>query len=381
MSPNDLFLICRNLFPQYPADILQKMVAYMAVLNEETMVKRSFAREGAPWEFNPRDVIRWATLLDRTDPPAHPSEYLSSVILQRFRTSDDRARACELFGSLFLGETHVDRPPAFASPTHLQVGHHHGQRGGRLSHLRSGRVLQAYLSAFESLGMCIENGWLAILTGPRNSGKTALVRTMANLMGRTLREVSINNATDATDALGSFEETDLGYCYSDVIREVVNLVDDMSSSDFGSRLHATAGYLTMLHRQLVWKHALLRRGLGTSASRLLPEDIFNAIAVEFGPEVISSPSTPAGDRALLHLLAGQVVPIALSHLSRYISHSDSSSPSHLRTLRTYLGTLECSHLYRTIIQMRRNFSQTSSIPPDAMLAQPLYAISALARHF
>ncbi|RDX53520.1 midasin [Lentinus brumalis] len=564
MSPNDLLLICQNLFPTYPVELLQKMIAYMAILNEETMVKRSFAREGAPWEFNLRDVIRWATLLHHANPPAPPAEFLSSVILQRFRTPEDRERALELFSRLFPGETYVHRPPAYVSPTHLQVGHHHGQREGRLSPVRSGRVLQASLSALESLGMCIENGWLAILTGPRNSGKTTLVRTMANLLGRTLREVPINNATDATDVLGSFEETDLGYVISDVIQEVADLLDDISSSEFGSRLHATTDYLTILQsygrtsgdtslaglvigltevlsglgdlpesyrtrrhraqarvqelsrrrtqaarlewvdgplvralkeghwllldganlcnpsvldrlnslcemggslalnergavngevqilyphpdfrlfmcvdgqygelsramrnrgieialtasfdnedlcrladhlrcssialsggfdlRHLVSQQALIRRGLDqhprsgpasmrTSASRLLPEDTFNSVAVELGLQVISPPSTLAGDRATIHFLAGHVIPIALSHLSRYVLHPDSSSTLHLHNLRTYLGKLECSHLYRTIIQMRKNFSQTSSIPPDAMLAQPLYALSALA---
>lgn len=39
-SSADLLLICRNLFPNYPAELLEKMIAYMGVLNEETMVKR-----------------------------------------------------------------------------------------------------------------------------------------------------------------------------------------------------------------------------------------------------------------------------------------------------------------------------------------------------
>ena len=554
MSPNDLLLICRNLFPSYPADLLQKMIAYMAVLNDETMVRRSFAREGAPWEFNLRDVIRWATLIHRTDPPAHPSEYLSPIILQRFRTPADRERAQELFSGLFPGETQVDRPPVYVAPTHLEIGHHHSQRGGRLSALRSGCVLPSSLAALESLGLCVDNSWLAILTGPRNTGKTALVRVMANIMGKTLREVSINNATDATDVLGSFEETDLGYAVADVIQEVANLVDDISSSDFGSRLHATADYLTLpqssarvassmpladivnnlteilngldgipepyktrrsrvqvrvqelsgrrtqaarlewvdgplvralkeghwllldganlcnpsvldrlnslcemggslalnergavdgevqilnphpdfrlfmcadaqygelsramrnrgieiamapsfdvedLHRladylrcslmtlhdgldlrQLVSQQALIQRGLGQHsfrpestclpASRLLPEDSSNAVVATLGPEIMSSSGVTLGDRAILHFLAGHVVPIAFPHLSRYISQSNSPSALPLRTLHTYLETLECSHLYRTIIQMRKDFSQKSSIPPDATLAQ------------
>lgn len=252
MSPNDLLLICQNLFPNNPAEILQKMIAYTSLLNEETMVKRSFAREGAPWEFNLRDVIRWATLLHRSDPPAYPSEYLSSVILQRFRTAEDRARAHELFSNLFPGHRQVeDRPSAFLSPLYLQIGHHGASRGARCSSLRSGQILQSSSAALESLGICIEHGWLAILTGPRSSGKTTLVRTMADALGKTLQEVSISSATDATDILGSFEETDLGYRASGVLREVVNLCEEIACSALGSRSLATSDYFARLHA-LTW---------------------------------------------------------------------------------------------------------------------------------
>ena len=242
MSAHDLLLICRNLFPQYPPELLEKMIAYMTVLNEETMVKRSFGREGAPWEFNLRDVIRWATLLQDPQAPIHPSQYLSSVILQRFRTVEDRHRAHDLFSSLFPGEYHVDRPFTVVSPSFLQVGHYAAERSHRLASSPSGRVMQTSLSALESLGMCIKNGWLAILTGPKNSGKTTLIKTIAELMGKMLQEVSINNATDATDILGSFEETDFGYHVAEVIREVLDLLDDVSCLGAGSRYHAASDY-------------------------------------------------------------------------------------------------------------------------------------------
>ncbi|KAI0357543.1 midasin [Trametes cingulata] len=246
MSSADLLLICRNLFPGYPSELLEKMIAYMGVLNEETMVKRSFAREGAPWEFNLRDVIRWATLLCSSDPPAHPSQYLSSVILQRFRTSEDRSRARRLFLDIFSGTQPLDHPEFTITPLHLQIGNHLSQRRGRRSAVRGGRFLQESLPALESLGTCMAHGWLAILTGPKNSGKTTLVRTMASVLGKTLYEVQVNNATDATDILGSFEETDLGYRVAGVVRRVLDLLDDLSCSDSGPRLHQAFDFAALL---------------------------------------------------------------------------------------------------------------------------------------
>ncbi|KAI9068715.1 midasin [Trametes sanguinea] len=245
MSSADLLLICRNLFPQYPSDLLEKMISYMGVLNEETMVKRSFAREGAPWEFNLRDVIRWTTLLCKVEPPAHPSIYLSSVILQRFRTPEDRSRALMLFTRIF-GECDVDGPVPVLTPSHLQIGHFRSKRSGRLSASRGGRILRSSIAALESLGICVSNGWLAIVNGPKNSGKTTLVRTLANLLGKTLHEVSINNATDATDILGSFEETDLGYRLSGIIEKLLAVVEEISCSDSGWRLSMVSDYVASL---------------------------------------------------------------------------------------------------------------------------------------
>ncbi|KAH9891844.1 midasin [Cubamyces lactineus] len=548
MSSADLLLICRNLFPNYPAEMLEKMIAYMTVLNEETMVKRTFAREGAPWEFNLRDVIRWATLLCDSDPPAHPSLYLSSVILQRFRTSADRLHAHKLFSDIF-GHHDIDRPLPVVTPSHLQVGHYRSRRAGRLSARRSGRILQGSLSALEALGTCVTHGWLAILTGPKNSGKTTLVRTMANMLGKTLHEVPINNATDATDILGSFEETDAGYHVSETSRRVLDFLEEVSCLGSGSQLHAASDYSLVLrslpgnidslaqlldnlsglsepyrsrcaalrsevqllserthqtgglkwvdgplvralreghwllldganlcnasvldrlnslcemggtltlnergsvngsvqvlhphpdfrlfmcadsqygelsramrnrgieisltsdsetedarrildyvrctprlchaisdYRSPITRFSWIRRGLLSASGatctvsrpcdRLLLEDCSNAHASDLGRALSFLPQAVSPRRAALYFTAANVIPDALHHLSRLLPYlDDTPSSSFVSILRTFLGTIECSDVYRYIIQLRSNHSHSSQTPCDVLLAQPLY---------
>ncbi|KAI0373653.1 midasin [Pilatotrama ljubarskyi] len=559
MSSADLLLICRNLFPDYPPESLEKMIAYMSVLNEETMVKRSFAREGAPWEFNLRDVIRWATLLCNSDPPAHPSQYLSTVILQRFRTPEDRHRARKIFADIFSEEHDLNRPGLTITPSHLQIGNHLSQRRGRHSAVRGGRVLQESIPALESLGTCIAHGWLAILTGPRNSGKTTLIRTMANMLGKTLYEVPINNATDATDILGSFEETDLGYRLAGAVRTVLELLDDLSCSDPGPQLHRASDYTALLrslsegapsqtirltvevlarvldrlstipepHRarceaaraevrqlqerghqagRLEWidgplvravkeghwllldganlcnasvldrlnslcemggsltlnergavngavqvlqphpdfrlfmcadsqygelSRAMRNRGIEISLTTSLGSDDLRRIAdhvrcssrlvfrgpdyrrpvtlyslhtrgllnqptlplspIDYCPErlleddspnqraavllpSITPTSSASSRRAVMYFIAANVVPDALTFLSRLLPYCDNSSSSaFLSTLQSFLGMIECSDVYRTVIQMRRILSHSCQIPCDVLLAQPLYS--------
>lgn len=64
------------------------------------------------------------------------------------------------------------------------------------------------LPAMEALMKCIDMGWLAILTGTRGCGKTTLVRQIAMLQGRKLREFSMSAEVDTLELLGSFEQAE-----------------------------------------------------------------------------------------------------------------------------------------------------------------------------
>ncbi|KAJ7625290.1 midasin nuclear AAA ATPase [Mycena polygramma] len=210
LTASDLLLVCHHLFPAIGPEILQAMISFNTTLNEEVSTKRSFARAGSPWEFNLRDVLRWATLLDSSASPAHPNELLRSVYLDRFREVDDRCRARLLFDQIFQTDSqNLEQTPSWAISTrHLQFGGFHCPRQNYAVLSRPGRILKMQLRALETAGHCVSQSWLAIVTGPRNSGKTELVRTLANFSGRPLREISLNSATDTMDILGSFEQVD-----------------------------------------------------------------------------------------------------------------------------------------------------------------------------
>ncbi|KAJ7086033.1 midasin nuclear AAA ATPase [Mycena belliarum] len=210
LTSSDLLLVCQHLFPVIGPEILQAMISFNTALNAEVSIKRSFARSGSPWEFNLRDVLRWATLLESSASPANPSDFLRSVYLDRFREVDDRRRARLLFDQIFQSSSGLaERAPSWAiAAQHLQFGAFQSPRQNLAVLGRPGRILAMQLPALETVGHCISQSWLAILTGPRNSGKTELVRTLANFSGRYLHEICVNSATDTMDILGSFEQVD-----------------------------------------------------------------------------------------------------------------------------------------------------------------------------
>ncbi|KAK0187828.1 midasin nuclear AAA ATPase [Armillaria mellea] len=235
LRPDDLHLVCGHLFPNIDQDIRRAMVIFNAKLNDEVCARRSFGREGSPWEFNLRDVIRWGSLV--LSSKKHPIEYLRAVYLHRFRTSQDRQVACKLFDQIFrIDSARLAQNPAWSiTASYMEVGRFVTQREKHTATSRPGRVLKMHLSALEAAGHCLAQSWLTIITGTRDVGKTALVRLLAHLTGNRLQEVSISPATDTMDILGSFEQVDLNAAASTLVQEAVQLAGQYSRTSLGSR--------------------------------------------------------------------------------------------------------------------------------------------------
>ena len=74
LERDDLLYITRSLYPTIPAPTLAKMVDFNQNVHEDTMVHRKYGHQGAPWEFNLRDVFRWCDLVQ-----AAGSEALAAI--------------------------------------------------------------------------------------------------------------------------------------------------------------------------------------------------------------------------------------------------------------------------------------------------------------
>lgn len=221
LEPRDLYTVCSHIFPTIDETTLRAMISFNLQLNQEITIQRSFAQAGFPWEFNLRDIIRWATLSSSTTCP-EPSMFLKSIYLHRFRSLQDRSCAKKIFESAFCSRScDIERTPTWTiTDSEIQFGHFTWTRQNYAPLSPPRRVLKMQLSALESLGDCISQSWLAILTGPKISGKTNIVRTLANASGNVLWEVSVNSSTDTMDILGSFEQVDTR-------RRLLALIDDM----------------------------------------------------------------------------------------------------------------------------------------------------------
>ncbi|KAH9080394.1 midasin [Lactarius deliciosus] len=281
LTTTDLLLISKHAFPDYPEDWLKSMITYNSLLETETVMKRSFGRDGSPWEFNLRDIFRWGALLCGTDAPLHPVEHLRTVYLARFRTDSDRESARTLFDSTFnlSSEFLSIAPHPFISSSNVQVGHFvEGRRQSFRSFLRPGVVLQAHLPWIEAMGLALQKGWLVIVSGTPDSGKTSLVRVVAELTGNALQELSVNHAMDTSDILGSYEQVDANFHALSLVCRVLQLVETISRTFDGCRSHNLSN-LGQLRAAITTPPPiealpdLLRATLSFLESLLIPDDL------------------------------------------------------------------------------------------------------------
>ena len=244
LHSKDQLLISQHLFPDYPIDWLEGMIIFNSRLNEEVVHKKAFAREGGPWEFNLRDLIRWGSLLKVNDRLAHPSEYLHILYLHRFRTPDDRERVARIFMESFPIRPTFHAPRPSISPSYLQIGAHLSTRKNFSPHQTHPPLLPSHLKYLETIATCSSKGWLVILTGERSSGKSSLLRILSSLSGNFLQEISINPTTDTTDILGSFEQVDVNLRLNELRHKFDAFIDDLvRCSDFiGTQTLAPSSY-------------------------------------------------------------------------------------------------------------------------------------------
>ncbi|KAL9936347.1 hypothetical protein V8E36_004415 [Tilletia maclaganii] len=215
MTDSDMLKICQDIFDFVDPNLISDMIRFNARLQEATMLKNAFGRNGAPWEFNLRDVLRWMVLLPRLakdDQRKVAIKRTRSMYLDRFRTVADQQAAWRLFEQVF-GAQHSfpETPVPFFSSSHLQIG---STTLPTLRHLRAETtgppraLLQAHLPALDTLCESVKHGRLSIVIGPAGSGKTSCVQTLAAAAGVALEEIRMSPGMDTSDLLGSFEQED-----------------------------------------------------------------------------------------------------------------------------------------------------------------------------
>lgn len=240
LDPTDLLFIANAMYAEIGLDNLRKMIEFNRRMHVATMIECKFGRKGSPWEFNLRDVFRWCELLQSdlkrsTCAVISPGRYVDHIYRQRMRTEDDRQHVVQLFEEIFE-ETynHDDFPHYTITPHALQIGQSYLPR----RQLRSSSdaitndaghsiLLHKSLNPLESIMKCIEMNYMCILTGPTASGKTSLVKFVAQMTGNRLHKFAMSSSTDTIELLGGFEQVDMTQRHKKLIEQIRSAFDEL----------------------------------------------------------------------------------------------------------------------------------------------------------
>ncbi|XP_030747857.1 midasin-like isoform X2 [Sitophilus oryzae] len=230
-SSKDMEIILTKQFPNIPKNIIQKMIEFNYKLSGE-LSKYSFGTKGAPWECNLRDLTRWceAILYHYNHNSTSNTKYFSPestiqlIYIDRMRSESDKTRVREIFVEVFGCDIKGSQPVSYVNRGRVYFGDSSIDRSktGPNEHVLEDReylILRNQLGVLRSLSYCVNQNWLAILVGSSGVGKSSVVKTLANLAGKTLRTLPVTSAMDTTDILGGFEQTNYSRHLEEIARE------------------------------------------------------------------------------------------------------------------------------------------------------------------
>ncbi|KAJ1674966.1 AAA ATPase midasin, partial [Spiromyces aspiralis] len=263
LNRDDMMMICQNLFaasfgrasddPSSAArdDVARRILGQVLAFNDEvyreTMVTRRFGREGSPWEFNLRDVLRWLEISVSRTPSmqfdAAVRYFVRMLYVDRMRNPADRQHVADLYHRVF-GDAIADlvkgNPHYTITPARIQVGGAVLDRRAVAQRPLTGgvsslRLLRHQLRPLESAMHCLSMSWMPILIGKSGVGKTSLVRWLAATAGYPLVEFSMNTGVDTMELLGGFEQVDLFRHFEHVRQRIYALIKRIEQEVLASR--------------------------------------------------------------------------------------------------------------------------------------------------
>ncbi|PVH31778.1 hypothetical protein PAHAL_9G230700 [Panicum hallii] len=230
LSEEDYLFICKSRYhPLISESFLRNLIRFNNRLHMDTMVHRKYGQQGSPWEFNLRDIIRSCEIVAGCPDTLNDDCFLNTVYLQRMRTVDDRHKVVELFEEVFEKKPSIHQSKMlYVNPHCLTVGNASIRRNNFQSYKMQNNQLNIFpgiLNSLEAAMHCIHQGWLCILIGQNSSGKTSLIRLLAQLSGNTLNELNLSSATDVSELLGCFEQYNFFRQYKAVVTQVEHYVN------------------------------------------------------------------------------------------------------------------------------------------------------------
>ncbi|KAI5957391.1 MDN1 [Candida margitis] len=230
LKAEDLNFILSHVYPSVDSSQSANLIEFMSTIENEVVTRKLWGHSGSPWEFNLRDSLRWLSLYTAKNLQADTqiSDFMNMIICQRFRNPEDRTHAFDLFaksfGAFAKRDNYFNKAVSF-----VQAGSAILPRNNLMQYNNGDRLLplQCNFSIMETALRCVSYNMPMILTGPTSSGKTCLIRYMANILGAKLDEFSMNSDVDSMDILGGYEQADLSRALHNFLNHVYSVLSQV----------------------------------------------------------------------------------------------------------------------------------------------------------
>jgi MoxR-like ATPase len=219
LTEEDLHSILSSRFPVVPSTLSKSMIMFNNKVHSDVVEKHEYGDGGSPWEFNLRDVFRWCELVVASGDGTrdHVARFASQLYLQRFRSVEDRKRLNLCFQDHFgVDLVKLSVPELRVTDDFVCIGEALLERRihsvGTASEQLFGEdsvVLRSLLCPLESVARCVAMKWPVLFVGQSGSGKSWLLKSLAELINAPLIHVSLTPATDVNELVGCFEQVDI----------------------------------------------------------------------------------------------------------------------------------------------------------------------------
>ena len=235
----DLMRICQAKYPGVNQEQLTTIVQVVSETDHHLQHQPGF-QHGGPWEVNLRDVSRWLAL-SQSQPALNQMYHFDTILTSRFRDAKQK----DLLSS--IREHNIGNTPpvsTYSRLTHdnLNIGIATLSRSAIQQYVAAKHdLLPKLLPAAASIITAVQYGWPVIVSGPADSGKTELIRTLAAVSGAKLVDISMNADVDTMDLLGGFEQYDPTRSLEQIGREVsavllAKILEGLAGSQVSSKL-------------------------------------------------------------------------------------------------------------------------------------------------
>lgn len=241
------------------------------------------------------------------------------VYVQRMRTEADRRQVLNLYEEIFNVKPYINPYPRVElGLEYLSVGgvsvKKNSVQSSKVSN-NSLKILPGIRQSLEAAAECISHKWLCILVGYASSGKTSLIRMLAELTGNVLNELHLSSGTDISEILGCFEQYNPIRNFLSVVDEIECCVDEYINLELGKAKEECKiddVFLTKWSAFLAIKDNLVlcftsssvedRKRIGTSLEQLL--EIIQQLKSGLGVNARSSRDLDKATKIIFKLLEG-----------------------------------------------------------------------------